>query len=57
MLGADVSEITIFRFIISDYFHDAILMEVPLLFIKCGDDLWDCDVGSESIYCIEECNR
>ncbi len=47
--------VSIFRFIVSDYFHDPISIEIPLAFIKCGDNLWDCNVEDESGYCIEEC--
>jgi hypothetical protein len=47
--------VSIFRFIVSDYFHDPISIEIPLAFIKCGDNLWDCNVEGESGYCIEEC--
>ena len=49
--------VSIFKFIVSDYFHDAIVVEVPLAFIKCGDNLWDCNVGDESSYCIQECSE
>ena len=49
--------VSIFRFIISDYFYDSFAVEVPLIFIQCGENLWDCQFEGESNYCIEECGE
>jgi len=47
--------ISYFRFIVSDLVFDPVTIEIPIAFVKCGDNFWNCEEDCE--HCPGDCEE